>query len=255
MEDKMPNQEGRKFINLSKPISEPYHDYNSPNNQQEIYPQNNYNVSSNNQQEIYPQNNYNTSQNHEFNPNAYQQEIYPQRNNGNSTIYKENSIPRSSMDMPTVQPSIVNPPIPATSNYNNNYNNAGQTQTNTQTKFCKFCGQKIAVDAVVCTHCGRQVEQLQGNAPSSNNVFINNNLGNGIQYTVPISAYSKTSALLLACLGFVGVGGIHRLYTGKYATGLLYLFTAGLFGIGTVIDIIRIASGSFRDKNGLPLKQ
>jgi TM2 domain-containing membrane protein YozV len=242
MEDKMPNQEGRKFINLSKPISEPYHDYNNQNN-------------TNYQQEVYPQNNYNTSSNHEFNPNAYQQEIYPQRNNNNSTIYKENSIPRSSMDIPTVQPSIVVPPIPASSNYGNYNNNISQPQSNSQTKFCKFCGQKIPIDAVVCTHCGRQVEQLQSSSPASNNVYINNNSGSGVQYTVPISSYSKTSALILACLGFVGIGGIHRLYTGKYGTGIIYLLTGGLCGIGTLIDIIKIASGTFRDKNGLPLKQ
>ena len=28
-------------------------------------------------------------------------------------------------------------------------------------KFCKYCGNKIHFDAVVCTHCGRQVEELK----------------------------------------------------------------------------------------------
>lgn len=31
-------------------------------------------------------------------------------------------------------------------------------ETEIKTKFCKYCAQKIPEDAVVCTHCGRQVE-------------------------------------------------------------------------------------------------
>lgn len=256
MEDKTPNGE-RKFINLSKPISQPYQSYTSPRSDDgEIYPQNNYNRS----------NNYS---NHEFNPQAYQQEIYPNNKSNNqssynSQVYKENSIPNSSFDMPTVQPSIVNPPVQATSNYNtnNNYNTPPQTQTNT--KFCKFCGQKIHMDAVVCTHCGRQVEQLQNNNSAnpqpSNNIYINNNSVNNnpsrnIQYTVPVSSCSKSTAIILAALGFIGIGGIHRFYAGKYGTGLLYLLTAGFCGLGTIIDIISIASGNFRDKGGLPIQK
>ena len=34
-------------------------------------------------------------------------------------------------------------------------------ETQIKTKFCKFCGEKIPDDAVMCTHCGRQVEQLK----------------------------------------------------------------------------------------------
>lgn len=39
-------------------------------------------------------------------------------------------------------------------------------------KFCKFCGEKIPMDAVICTHCGRQVEELKGSKPD--NIVINN---------------------------------------------------------------------------------
>ncbi len=39
-----------------------------------------------------------------------------------------------------------------------------------------------------------------------------------------------------ALLTFTGVFGLHRLYMGKVFTGLLYLFTLGLFGIGVLYD-------------------
>ena len=37
-------------------------------------------------------------------------------------------------------------------------------------------------------------------------------------------------------LTFVGALGIHRFYLGKWGTGILYLFTLGLLGIGLIYD-------------------
>jgi TM2 domain-containing membrane protein YozV len=37
-------------------------------------------------------------------------------------------------------------------------------------------------------------------------------------------------------LTFLGFFGIHRMYMGKWATGLVYLLTAGLCGIGVLYD-------------------
>lgn len=62
---------------------------------------------------------------------------------------------------------------------------------------------------------------------------------------------SKIAALLL-CI-FLGWIGVHRFYVGKIGTGILYFFTGGLFGIGTIVDIIMIAVGSFKDKSGAAL--
>ncbi len=58
----------------------------------------------------------------------------------------------------------------------------------------------------------------------------------------------RLTALLLCW--FFGVFGIHRFYVGKVGTGILWLFTLGCFGIGALVDLIMIASGSFRDGQG-----
>jgi TM2 domain-containing membrane protein YozV len=39
---------------------------------------------------------------------------------------------------------------------------------------------------------------------------------------------------------FLGLFGIHRLYMGKIITGILYLLTGGLFGIGYVYDTLTL---------------
>lgn len=38
-------------------------------------------------------------------------------------------------------------------------------------------------------------------------------------------------------LTFLGLFGIHRFYMGKWFTGLIYLFTGGIFGVGYLYDL------------------
>jgi TM2 domain-containing membrane protein YozV len=45
-------------------------------------------------------------------------------------------------------------------------------------------------------------------------------------------------ALWALCIA--GLFGIHRIYLGKYGTGILYLLTFGLFGIGQFVDLFRM---------------
>jgi hypothetical protein len=45
-----------------------------------------------------------------------------------------------------------------------------------------------------------------------------------------------------ASLGLVGFCGLHRFYTGRFKTGLLWLLTLGLLGIGQIIDIFLVPS-------------
>lgn len=55
--------------------------------------------------------------------------------------------------------------------------------------------------------------------------------------------------LAIICF-FFGVLGIHRFLVGKIGTGILWLFTGGLFGIGVIVDFIMLLIGTFTDKNG-----
>ena len=109
-------------------------------------------------------------------------------------------------------------------------------------KFCKHCGEKILKDAVICTKCGRQVEDLKKG--SNENIVINNNNSAVASATVS-GGYSSGRCVdkwisLLLCI-FLGILGAHKFYEGKTGMGILYLLTGGLCGIGWVIDIIIIA--------------
>ena len=59
--------------------------------------------------------------------------------------------------------------------------------------------------------------------------------------------------MILLCF-FLGGLGVHRFYAGKIGTGILMLLTFGGFGLWSLIDFVIIATGNFKDKNGLKIK-
>ena len=125
----------------------------------------------------------------------------------------------------------------------------------------------------VCEYCGHKNEQPQDKKKSTINISIsstvtnnsssattrvvnntngmpNFDVSNFVNSVMP-SGKSKTVTLIL-CI-FLGYIGVHRFYTGKIGTGILYLLTGGIFYIGWIVDIIKIATGSYRDGNNRPL--
>lgn len=47
-----------------------------------------------------------------------------------------------------------------------------------------------------------------------------------------------TMILLLTLVGFLSLAGLNRFVLGQMGLGILYLFTVGFCGIGTIIDIV-----------------
>jgi RNA polymerase subunit RPABC4/transcription elongation factor Spt4 len=117
--------------------------------------------------------------------------------------------------------------------------------------FCPRCGLKAGTRAKTCPECAARYHSaacpncgyMPGRSPAAR-VYVE---------TVPaVSPKSRLAALVLALL--LGIFGIHRFYAGKIGTGILYLLTGGLGGIGVFFDVVLILFGSFKDGTGLPLK-
>ncbi len=123
---------------------------------------------------------------------------------------------------------------------------------------CKHCGANLTPEEKICSYCRCAVEiepppmQVQQIPQQQLRVMPANY--QRMMPGVPAVPRRKNPALIMCLLGFVGLGGLHRFYSGKIWTGLLWLFTGGLFGIGTMIDLILILLNSFYDKDGNPLQ-
>lgn len=88
---------------------------------------------------------------------------------------------------------------------------------------CGQCGEKNHAGALFCSRCGAARAQRS-------------ELGE--HFTVRGQTMRSVGvAYGLWALGIVGVAGIHRFYCRKYLTGAIWLLTAGLCGIGTIVDL------------------
>lgn len=131
---------------------------------------------------------------------------------------------------------------------------------------CVYCGKLYCKECLVevngrmyCKadigHVLREAKEEAAAAKSASPVINVNNVNTNLNNNLNAMAYpyKKKLTALLFCF-FLGWLGIHRFYVGKTGTGIIWLLTGGLFGIGWLLDFIFIIVGSFRDKAGYPLK-
>lgn len=124
-------------------------------------------------------------------------------------------------------------------------------------KYCKYCGELIPWEAVICVHCGCQVEQLKSEQPqvviNNTNDSRNDNSSSNISdnkvdnssaslggYAAIVDGRAKSKWVALTLCFFLGYLGAHKFYEDKVGVGILYLLTMGLFGIGWVVDFISL---------------
>ncbi len=134
---------------------------------------------------------------------------------------------------------------------------------------CAYCGKPFCKDCLVEVkgrmYCKQDLGNVldeakqQANASTPTINITNSNESVNTNTNVNTNALglpprkSKLVALILCILGFLGLAGLHRMYVGKVGSGVLHLFTYGLCAVGTIIDLIAILSGGFRDSYGQPL--
>lgn len=111
--------------------------------------------------------------------------------------------------------------------------------------YCRNCGKEIDNNATYCPTCGVSTG-IEQKAATVQQPVVN------VYNTAPGYIHKKKWTAFWLCF-FLGGLGIHRFYVGKTGTGIIWLLTLGLSGIGSLIDLIVILCGGFKDKAGQPL--
>lgn len=132
-------------------------------------------------------------------------------------------------------------------------------------KYCDYCGSELPKNSPDTINYGNHTTIINNyyqnpETQSQNEVPVHITSEEALsQKQTPVYMHSNQAQTkskyiaLLLCI-FLGYFGAHQFYVGKTGMGILYLFTMGLFGIGWIVDIIKILTGSFRDSNNIALK-
>lgn len=125
---------------------------------------------------------------------------------------------------------------------------------------CRNCGAGVSEEMVKCSYCGsflpRTAQPEPQKAPPPQEVIHRvvhtwESADKSVYYP-QTSDKSKWTAFILCFIG--GNLGLHRFYARRISTGILYLFTFGVFGLGSLVDLILILLGKFKDADGCRLE-
>lgn len=97
---------------------------------------------------------------------------------------------------------------------------------------CESCG--APVENGKCTYCGRMYTTTPADFEQSTET---ESYSYSTQNTMSRGKKKDKLVSLLLCI-FLGMFGAHKFYEEKIGMGILYFLTAGIFGIGWIVDII-----------------
>lgn len=91
-------------------------------------------------------------------------------------------------------------------------------------KRCENCNHLILKEALVCTNCGKEVE--------NKNIKVKRKM-------------KEKWIMFFLCL-FGGIFGLHKFYKGQILWGIIYFFTLGIFLLGWAFDLIYILFSGYK---------
>lgn len=127
---------------------------------------------------------------------------------------------------------------------------------------CKCCGSreyvKIESNTYKCSYCGAKEEVIKTPEVkqfAKERLQSNERELNSLEFELKEkrNIFVKKFIALMLCV-FGGTIGLHNFYEGKIGKAILYLCTFAFFGIGWIVDILRISfalSDANRDVNYL----
>lgn len=106
---------------------------------------------------------------------------------------------------------------------------------------CDNCGSPSFVqnkdDIYQCTYCGTQIKN---NKQIKQVEEVEKEEAKDVSFEKMSNEKKFILVKLMLCI-FLGYAGVHRFIEGKIFSGLVYLFSYGIFGFGIIADIVRYA--------------